>query len=172
MFISFLVFLDQFIKLMVYTFLSNIKFNILNNFFGFKVLLNSNHLSVFNSDFMNLRISINILIILNILICLFLISLFKYFKHIKIKTKAIYISLIFFIAGAVSSAIDKIFWGGSLDYIIFSGYIIDLKDIYLFLGSFIAVIIVAKNLDFKKSNKQDMLFIKKYFTFMKGLCKR
>ncbi|MGH4138354.1 signal peptidase II [Clostridium sp.] len=172
MLIGFLVFLDQVAKLIVYTFLSNIKFNIFNNFFGFKVLLNSNHLSVFNNNFMNLRISINVLIILNILICLFLISLFKYFKHIKIKSEAIYISLILFIAGGVSSAIDKIFWGGSLDYIIFLGYIIDLKDIYLFLGSFITLVVLAKNLDFKESNKQDMRFIKKYFIFIRGLCKR
>ncbi|MGH4051954.1 MAG: signal peptidase II [Clostridium sp.] len=172
MFIFLLVFLDQFIKLIVYTFLSNVKFNIFNNFFGFRSLLNSNHLSVFNSDFLNINININILIILNIFICLFLISLLKYFRHIKIKTTAIYTSLLLFIAGGISSTIDRIFWGGSLDYVILLGYIIDLKDIYLFVGSIIILIIVIKNLDFKKSNKKDMLVIKNYFVFIKDACKK
>lgn len=174
MVILLLVFLDEFIKLIIYKFLYNVEFTILNNnMLGFKVLLNSEHSSVFNSTFLNLNVSTLTLILLNIFICLFLISLFKYFKYINVKNNAVYISLILFLSGCICSTIDRIVLGGSLDYLILLGYIIDLKDVYLFLGSIIAIIVTFKSYrkSSKKGIKEDVIFIKNYCIFIKSIIK-
>ena len=42
-------------------------------------------------------------------------------------------------AGAICSLTDKIFWKGSLDYLIVLFKIVDLKDIYLFAGVILAL---------------------------------
>lgn len=170
MHIFLLVSLDQILKIIISMFFKNTEFYILDKFLGFKVVLNSEHSSVFNGEFLNLNISMNILIILSIFNCLFLISLYKYLKYINIKTKSVYTGIILFISAGIATTIDRIFWGGSLDYMVFSRYILDLKDIYLVIGSFVAIIIVFKNLDLKANSKKDLLFIKDYFAFLrKGL---
>lgn len=51
--------------------------------------------------------------------------------------------------------------------IIFLGYIIDLKDIYLALGWFSLVIFCIKNLQCKWNRGQEKIFIKNYFKFIK-----
>ena len=44
------------------------------------------------------------------------------------------------LAGVICSLIDKLFWKGSLDYILFFSKIVDLKDIYMFIGLFVCII--------------------------------
>lgn len=45
------------------------------------------------------------------------------------------IGTLMMLSAAYCSLIDKIFWKGSLDYILFFSQIVDLKDIYLFAGA-------------------------------------
>lgn len=54
------------------------------------------------------------------------------------------IATLMIFAGVVCSLVDKIFWKGSLDYILFFSKIVDLKDIYMFAGFFIFVIDICR----------------------------
>lgn len=77
--------------------------------------------------------------------------------------KYINVMFAFVIAGAVCSLIDKLFWGGSLDYILLSGFFtFDLKDVYInvFIGLFIAGLLFKNKalkqiLDPKQDEKTD-----------------
>ncbi|KEH93785.1 hypothetical protein, partial [Clostridium botulinum] len=57
-------------------------------------------------------------------------------------------------------------WGGSLDYIIFLNYILDLKDIYLIVGFLAITIYTLKNVDFKLKQAQNISFVKDFFLFI------
>ncbi len=50
-----------------------------------------------------------------------------------------YLGIELLIVAAICSTIDRLFWGGSLDYILIANYIIDLKDIYLTIGGILLV---------------------------------
>ena len=164
--VIFLILLDQVLKISINMFFKTTEIHIWNNFLGFKVFLNCNHISMFNGYAINFKLSIYILIIINVIMSLFLISLYKYIKFINLKINTVYISLIFFIAASISSLIDKVFWGGSLDYIIFLSYILDLKDIYLIVGFLAITIYTLKNVDFKLKQAQNISFVKDFFLFI------
>ena len=67
-----------------------------------------------------------------------LIYLFYQFLNKKIGiNKIINIMFAFLFSGAICSMIDKVFWNGSLDYILVNGFFtFDLKDVYIdiFIG--------------------------------------
>lgn len=60
----------------------------------------------------------------------------------------------FLFSGATCSLIDKLFWDGSLDYILVKGFFtFDLKDVYL--NIFIGLLILALVLDSKALKQLD-----------------
>ena len=79
----------------------------------------------------------------------------------------------FIFAGALCSLIDKIFYGGSLDFIGISNlFIVDIKDIYINLGIlfFIISIVISGYLteDDNTSFKEDLASIKRFLIFSKN----
>lgn len=88
--------------------------------------------------------------IMSILIYLF----YQYLNKKSPTNKIINIMFVFLFSGAMCSLIDKIFWNGSLDYILVKGFFtFDLKDIYL--NIFIVTLILSSLLENKVLKKID-----------------
>ena len=80
---------------------------------------------------------------------------------------------IFMFSGGLCSLIDKVFYGGSLDFIgIGDLFIADIKDIYINLGIlfFIALMLNSGALTSEDSSsfKEDIQSIKRFFNFIKS----
>jgi signal peptidase II len=148
--VIFLIMLDQVIKLIINQFFYMTNFNIIGEFVQFKPYLNDQY-SWINSLF-NLGIN-RILHTLVVILMIVLISvLFKFIKTTYTKSSALDYLFLFVISGAVCSLIDKLFWGGSLDYIMLKGlFIFDLKDVYISMFEILLVIVILLN--FKSINK-------------------
>lgn len=69
-------------------------------------------------------------------------------------------------AASISSTIDRVFWGGSLDFIVVAGWIVDFKDIYLTLGLIFLVFYAFKNMDLESNWRDDLKLVKQYFKFL------
>lgn len=78
--------------------------------------------------------------VINILIIFISILLFDYIRQKQKEDKIINLLFTFLFAGAVCSLIDRVFWGGSLDYIYLKGlFTFDLKDVYLSIFEIILI---------------------------------
>ena len=80
---------------------------------------------------------------------------------------------IFVFCGALCSLIDKVFYGGSLDFIGISNlFIADIKDIYINLGILFFVLKLFNNgylsSDEDTSVKEDFNNLKKFLLFIKN----
>jgi signal peptidase II len=169
--ITLFIFLDQVIKLLISGWYTHTQFNIIGGILYFKPVLNTK-LSWINSWF-NLGISFIAHVLFNLFIIFIVIYVFKYCKTKYRIDKQIYFTFIFFLSGAFCSLIDKIFWGGSLDYIGIKGFFIfDLKDIYISISEMLLIIYfityIIKNPEILKTNyKRDMLEIKEFIKFVR-----
>lgn len=127
-----LVLLDQISKFIVTKFYINSSFNIIPGILGFLVEQNTNGSYLFS--LMDFTAPLILQIFILILAFGTIYFLYKYLFSIM-NTKIIRISLIFILAGSLSSAIDTIFWGGSWDFMyLYNWFIFDIKDLYLSLG--------------------------------------
>ena len=137
--ISGLIFFDQLVKIIIDAFFMDKRFK-LGNIIGFHPFLNKTQMSVFNRE-LSLGLSMTALSVINILCIGVIFAYHLYMKKISSERnlKNADRMLLFFLPASVCSLIDKIFWGGSLDFIVFAGQISDLKDIYLIIGAFFLV---------------------------------
>lgn len=94
-----------------------------------------------------------------------LIYLFYQYLNRNLSTKGVMnVMFAFIFSAAACSLIDKVFWNGSLDYILVNGFFVfDLKDVYI--NVFIGLLIVfsfIKNNAFKQIEEEKLLsnFIK------------
>lgn len=129
-FVSILVFIDFVIKILIDNFFMEEKVYI-SNWLGFVPFLNKQQLSFFNHE-MGLNMNLIFLIILNIGAIIILIVCRRRLEREKEWTKSFDNARKILLAGSICSLIDKLFWGGSLDYLLLYSKIVDLKDIYLF----------------------------------------
>ena len=111
------------------------------------------------------------MIILNILALIIFVELYRYYKSKGNKDIFSDLTIIFIVAGASCSLIDKIFYGGSLDFIGISNlFIADFKDIYINLGILFLIILLYNNGFFSNAYdttlKEDFKSIKKFIIFM------
>ena len=97
------------------------------------------------------------------------------YRYTKIKCgKSFWIDMcfIFIFAGALCSFIDKVFYGGSLDFIGISNlFIADIKDMYINLGLLFFIMSCYKNGFFSEEEttfKDDLKSIKKFLIFIKN----
>ncbi|BDB00903.1 signal peptidase II [Clostridium botulinum] len=139
-----LVLIDQSIKIYIHNNFMDKKFYILGSIFGFKPIINTKY-SYFNS-FSNMGISLLTHIVLNIVILLFFIAIFNFIKERYTAHKIVYCLFILVCAAAICSLIDKVFWGGSLDFISFKNFFVfDLKDVYISVFEIVAMLCVILN---------------------------
>lgn len=123
-------------------------FNIIYKYGGIEALINKNTYGSFIGSLLTLKISFIYLGILNIMLLILLDVLV--FKYIQVCGKSFWNStfLVCINSGLICSFFDKIFFRGSYDFIlIFNGFLIDIKDIYLFLACilFLCEVILNEN---------------------------
>lgn len=158
-----LVTIEQVIKIIISNSFLDKRFPILPPLLYFEPMFNT-HYSWFNSMLQlgfGKWIHITFVAIMSILIYLFYQYLNKQYGTIKI----INIMYAFIFSGAICSLIDKIFWNGSLDYILVKGFFtFDLKDVYINIFNGLLILsLILKN----KSLKQiDDNIIKDYTKYI------
>lgn len=159
---------DQFIK---YLF-RNIKFlkkinYIVPDYFYFKPILNTSG-SWITSRF-NLPSSFLLLSIINFIFIILVYEGYKFYIYKKKNTYWLQQGIIFFIAGGFASLVDKMFFGGSLDYIGIKGlFVADLKDIFIDIGLALLIIefVKFKNIKLNTTLKEDWDLLKRFFKFI------
>jgi signal peptidase II len=116
--------------------------DILKGILAFRPYINE-YYSWINSVF-NMGISLTVHILLNLLILLIILVAYGFVRDKNPSDKYVGSLFAFLLAGGLCSLIDKLAWGGSLDYIWLKGFFIfDLKDVYLtvFDGLLIAAVL-------------------------------
>lgn len=128
-----LLLIDQGIKFIIKSFYFNAHFKIISDFLSFSPIINSKG-SWLNARF-GTGISFSLLNIINIFALFFFFELYRY---VLSKNKESFFNdmcFIFVFCGALCSLIDKLFYGGSLDFIgIGNLFVADIKDIYINIG--------------------------------------
>lgn len=170
-FINLFVFLiiDQGIKLIIKKWFFNKEVILIKDILSFDPIINSQG-SWLNARF-GAGVSFGALIVFNIIGLLLIVELYRYGLSKNMKCFWLDFAFIFMFSGAVCSLIDKVFYGGSLDFIgIIPLFVADIKDIYICLAIFFFVLFFYIP-DFFKDDKEttfkeDMQSIKRFFVFM------
>lgn len=145
-FLLILIVIDQAIKIIIhkYFFIKD-KIKIVDGILYFKPVINTK-LSYISSKF-NIETNRITALIITILIIYLIIMLRFYFNN-KIANKSAIAGVDILISSSVCAFIDRLFWGGSLDYIYLKNmFIMDLKDIYAFIAAILMLIFIQTNKD-------------------------
>ena len=157
-----LFFIDQGSKLIIKIFFFEKKFYIISNLLSFNPIINT------KGSWLNVRFNININFIALISINFIALFLFtEIYRYYNAKEKNFFIDLcyIFILVGSICSLIDKIFYGGSLDFIGISNlFIADFKDIYINLAIFMFIIVTYNN-DINNKSNDESIKISNFFKF-------
>jgi len=149
-----LITIEQTIKIVINNNFLNKRFSILPPLLYFEPMFNR-HYSWFNS-MLQLGIGkwVHIALVGAMII---LIYLFYQFLNKRFgANKVVNVMFAFIFSGAICSLVDKVFWNGSLDYILVNGlFTFDLKDVYINIFSGLLILMVflknkvLKNIDDK-----------------------
>ena len=165
-----LMLIDQGIKIVIKLFFFDDYFNIIKDFLSFNPIINS------EGSWLNARFGLGVgfipLIVINSFAIILFIEVYRYYLSKGNKDFWADMSFLFITSGALCSLIDKIFYGGSLDFIGISDlFIADIKDIYINLGILFFIMLIYIKGYFKEEEtttlKDDLNSIKKFFKFMK-----
>ena len=152
----FILLFDQGIKILIKLFWFNNDFPIINGMLYFNPIINTDG-SWLNAGF-GTSVSFPILITLNILAIFIFIEVYRYFLHKGNKDFWSDMCFIFVCCGALCSLIDKVFYGGSLDFIGISNlFIADIKDLYINLGILFFALTMFNN-GYLSSDNEDTSF--------------
>ncbi len=126
-----LVIIDQLVKIIIYNFFFIKNIDILDNIIRFHPKFNTN-LS-WGGNYISLFSNMSFAVIANVIVIALFISGYAYYRSKNSSAGFVgNLIYIFGLAGAVCSFVDKIIWGGSLDFIqIPHLFTFDLKDCYL-----------------------------------------
>lgn len=123
-----LISIDQIIKM--YIDYLDMKPIVFNNIIGIKPTHNKEQMAILN--LLRVQWSDEIIIVTKLLMVLLIIFIFIKIKH---KNKNIFLAFILLEASSISNLFDSIFWGYTVDYILFYGFTCyDLKDFYVDTG--------------------------------------
>lgn len=170
LFFSILIIVDQGIKLIIKFFFFHEEFEIIANILSFHPIINTDG-SWLNARF-GTSVNFPLLIISNIIFLFLIVELFRYFASNGNKTFWSDMAFVFLFCGALGSLIDKVFYGGSLDFIGISNlFIADIKDIYINLGLYFFLLSSYSSgyltSDENNSFNDDMKYIKNFLLFIK-----
>lgn len=168
--LSFMVLLDQAIKLYIYHNHMDKSLDLIFNFIRFEPKFNRNY-SWLNNLF-DLGIGKEAHIILNILVLVLICLFFAYIRKMNNCSRLTEFIFIFVLSGIICSLIDKIFWDGSLDYIQLRGlFTFDLKDVYLTV--FEVAVLAMLILNYRNIRSLDeKQFIRDFIRYTKSLLKK
>lgn len=164
-----LLLIDQGIKLIIKKFFFNNFHEIIKDFIYFDPIINT------KGSWLNARFNIGVgfipLIIINTIALFLFLEIYRYYLSKKPKNFWVDSAFIFITVGALCSLIDKIFYGGSLDFIGISNlFIADIKDIYINIGLLFFIMFIYKTGYFKEdetSLKDDIKSLKEFLKFVK-----
>ena len=164
-----LMLIDQGIKIIIKLFFFDKYIPIINGFLSFNPIINTDG-SWLNARF-GTNVSFTLLISINIIALILFLEIYRYLTNKSIKSFWSDMCFLFIISGALCSLIDKIFYGGSLDFIgIGNLFIADIKDIYINLGIlFFAISCYDSgylNSDENTTFKEDLELLGKFFKFI------
>lgn len=135
----------------------------------------NDHGSYITSRF-DFNVSMIWLVIINMLILFFMFQGYRFYKLKRRKSVWLDLTMMLLVAGGISSLIDKVFFGGSLDFLGLKGlFVADLKDLYLTIGIGCMIVEVVDNpeTDVKRGTTQkDIQLIKDFLKFCIGVKKR
>lgn len=160
--VFFLIAIEQLIKIEINNKFLDKRFPILPPLLYFEPLFNRRY-SWFNS-MMQLGYGkwIHIILVSSMTIVIYLF--YRYLNKELGRNKLISIMFAFIFSGGICSLIDKIFWNGSLDYIMVNGlFTFDLKDVYINVFNGLLILLLIFNNDtLKQIDNKNMLkgFIK------------
>lgn len=165
-----LMLIDQGTKIIIKSFFFNKYIEIIKDFLSFDPIINTDG-SWLNARF-GLGVGFSVLILLNFLAVILFIEVYRYYLSKGNKDFWADMSFLFIVAGALCSLIDKVFYGGSLDFIGISDlFIADIKDIYINLGILFFIMLIYVKGYFKEEDnstlKDDWKSIKEFFRFMR-----
>ncbi|NLZ93253.1 MAG: signal peptidase II [Firmicutes bacterium] len=128
-----LIVVEQVIKLIINSYYLHTKIPIWEPWLYFSPLFNRDYSWLNSMLQLGVGKSLHIFVVIIALVMLFL--LYRYLEKKVEITPLIGITFAIFFAGAFCSLIDKVFWDGSLDYILVRGFFtFDLKDVFLNVG--------------------------------------
>lgn len=169
--IFFILFIfDQGIKILIKLFCFNKQIQLIPNMLSFHPIINTNG-SWLNARF-GTSVSFPLLISVNIIAIFLFIEIYRYYLFNGNKDFWSDMCFVFVVCGALCSLIDKVFYGGSLDFIGISDlFIADIKDLYINLGIlFFALTLFNNNYlasDQDTTFKEDIENAKKFLKFIK-----
>lgn len=171
MLVCFTFALDQIPKIIIKFFFFNKNIEIIKNMLFFSPIINT-HGSWMNARF-GTAISFPVLISLNIIALILFLEIYRYYTHLEKKDFWCDAAFIFVFTGAFCSLIDKVFYGGSLDFIGISDlFIADIKDIYINIGILLIIVALYSSgyltSDDESTFKDDLKQIKKFLIFIKN----
>lgn len=168
---SFILFflLDQGIKIIIKSFFFNKHIEIIPNMLSFHPIINTDG-SWLNARF-GTAVSFPLLIGINIAAIFLFIEIYRYYIFKGNNDYWADMCFIFVTCGALCSLIDKIFYGGSLDFIgISTLFIADIKDLYINLGILFFILTLFNNGYLTTSDdtslKDDIKSLKKFIKFI------
>lgn len=139
--VLFLILIDQFIKMVISKLFMQYEFDMVIHLLKFNPERNIN-LSWFG-NFVDIFSSLFITVLLNTLAIFIFVSGYLLYKA-KTKQTSFSVKIIMTcgLAGCFCSLIDKLFWGGSLDFLqIPNFFVFDIKDSYLTVAEVVFVIV-------------------------------
>lgn len=165
-----LMLIDQGIKIIIKYFFFNNYFEVIAGFLSFNPIINTDG-SWLNARF-GTNVSFTFLIALNICALFLFLEIYRY--RISKSNHDFWTDMcfLFTFSGGLCSLIDKIFYGGSLDFIGISNlFIADIKDLYINIGILFFVIAIYDSdyliSDENSSLKDDIECIKRFLRFVK-----
>lgn len=168
---SLLFLIDQGLKILIKLFFFDKYIPIIPNMLYFSPIINTNG-SWLNARF-GTSVSFPMLITLNIIAIFIFIEVYRYYLHKGNKDFWSDMCFIFVTCGAICSLIDKVFYGGSLDFIGISDlFIADIKDLYINLGILFFTLTIFNNGYMNSqedtSFKDDLKSLKRFLFFIKN----
>lgn len=139
-----LLLIDQIIKIIISSAFMHYDFDIINNFIRFNPEINTNlSWASWAGNYINIFSSPLVTVLLNVLVIFIFLTGYLLYKAKREQTRfPVKIIMVCGLEGCLCSLIDKLFWGGSLDFLQISGFFIfDLKDCYLTAAGVLFVII-------------------------------
>ena len=165
-----LMLIDQGIKIFIKLFYFDTYIDIIPNLLSFNPIINTDG-SWLNARF-GTNVSFTLLIFFNIIALFVFVEIYRYSLYKGNKDFWADMSFLFIFGGALCSLIDKLFYGGSLDFIGISNlFIADIKDIYINLGILFFILTLFNNgylsSDEETTLKEDLQNLKCFLTFIK-----
>ncbi|AQR97978.1 signal peptidase II [Clostridium saccharoperbutylacetonicum] len=161
--------IDQGIKILIKFFWFNNNFQIIKNMLSFNPIINTEG-SWLNARF-GTSVSFPILITLNMFAIVIFLEIYRYYLHKGNKDFWADMCFVFVICGAICSLIDKVFYGGSLDFIGISNlFIADIKDLYINMGILFFALTMFNNGSLSSNEstsfKDDIQSLRKFLLFV------